>query len=543
MVTAIPKNEAINFLIQKCYKNFHELIDMIPEDEMYNILNENISMILGYSETSKNCAGSYWTNLKKIDLFEIQEGDTIEKIKHNLSHEGIHSLFRKNDTDTGCKKWNKKCFPVNRIVGIAKTSKKRFKSSKSILNKMRLLTQLPFNKKYIKAFGVALNEGFTEWCASKSVGEQPNAYLPQVRIIEILECVVGTKEVLKIGEGNDQEIAKMLNMNMTEYNVFMAQMDEILFLENMKSENNKSNILDKLTKKRETIDNAKKFAAHEVIDILIEKLIIPQLGHNSKTTLDDFKKLCKVNNLINDFLEKNTQCKYKPLDTFLMEKLTDIVNSDNFKVDELSFEDCNSILDYVIFAEEENSTTSKAIDMLHARMDRISEERFPAIEDKIREIQGKDNQSINIYEINQIINSIPMARKYQENAIDLLFQGNLADEEKQKALAELYDIIYYAQEYNEGYYDEVFSRHYFTEENGFTIKKMQVEETNTKDNIQEENDTSIKFKSIEVKPKETIKTFFRKFIDRVIKFKNLTMEDIEKTRETEHIKEGEQEIE
>ena len=116
MVTTIPKEEAVKYLIEKCYKNFTELIETIPKEEMYNRLNENISMILGYSETQKNCDGRYWTNLRKIDLFEIQEGDTIEKIRHVIAHEGIHALFRKNFIDTGCRKWSKKRFSKNKII-------------------------------------------------------------------------------------------------------------------------------------------------------------------------------------------------------------------------------------------------------------------------------------------------------------------------------------------------------------------------------------------------------------------------------------------
>lgn len=558
MVTTIPKKEAINFLIEKCYKNFPELIEMIPEGEMYNRLNENITIILGYSDNSQEDGASYWTQFKEIDIFGIQEGDTIEKIKHAIAHEGIHALFRKNNLDTGCDKDREHFFSGKKIVGIAKTSKKRFKSNKSILSEMKILKLLLSDKYYVKEFGLALNEGFTEWCTGKSVGKQEKAYLPQVRIIEILECILGTKEVLKIGDGNDSEIAKMLNMNITEYNVFMAQMDEILFLKEMQK---KISISDKLTKKRKTIDEAKEFASDEIINTLTEKLIIPHFEQNSKPTLEDFKKLHKINNLINDFSKMNTGYANN-LDTFLMAKLTDIINSGNFKVDELSFEDCDCILDYMIFTEEdgatieasgeidvemdtiteeENSETSKAIDMLRARQDRISEERYPAIEEQIRALQRKDNQSINIYEINKILNSVQMTSRYQGNAINMLFQGKLTDEEKPKALWELHDIIYYEQEYNEGYYDEVFSRKYFTEENGFSIKK--IEETNSKDNIQEENDTSIKFEKVEVKPTETVKTFFRRLIDKVIKFKNLTMEDIEQTRETEQIKEGEQEIE
>ena len=41
----VDKISVIRFLIEDCYKNFPELIEEIPKEEMYKILENNISSI------------------------------------------------------------------------------------------------------------------------------------------------------------------------------------------------------------------------------------------------------------------------------------------------------------------------------------------------------------------------------------------------------------------------------------------------------------------------------------------------------------------
>lgn len=101
----VDKISVIRFLIEDCYKNFPELIEEIPKEEMYKILENNISAI----EVEKELEGSdglYDISERTISLVNKNQGIGIEDIKkeqdivETLAHEGIHALFRKNEDDT-----------------------------------------------------------------------------------------------------------------------------------------------------------------------------------------------------------------------------------------------------------------------------------------------------------------------------------------------------------------------------------------------------------------------------------------------------------
>ena len=101
----VDKISAIRFLIEDCYKNFPELIEEIPKEEMYKILENNISSI-EVEEESEDYDGLYNVSEKTISLVNKNQGIGIEDIKkeqdivETLAHEGIHALFRKNESDT-----------------------------------------------------------------------------------------------------------------------------------------------------------------------------------------------------------------------------------------------------------------------------------------------------------------------------------------------------------------------------------------------------------------------------------------------------------
>ena len=101
----VDKISVIRFLIEDCYKNFPELIEEIPKEEMYKILENNISAI----EVEKELEGSdglYDISERTISLASKDIDIGIEDIKKEqdiagpLAHEGIHALFRKNEDDT-----------------------------------------------------------------------------------------------------------------------------------------------------------------------------------------------------------------------------------------------------------------------------------------------------------------------------------------------------------------------------------------------------------------------------------------------------------
>ena len=101
----VDKISAIRFLIEDCYKNFPELIEEIPKEEMYKILENNISSI-EVEEELEGSDGLYDTSERTISLVNKNQGIGIEDIKkeqdivETLAHEGIHALFRKNESDT-----------------------------------------------------------------------------------------------------------------------------------------------------------------------------------------------------------------------------------------------------------------------------------------------------------------------------------------------------------------------------------------------------------------------------------------------------------
>ena len=101
----VNKISAIRFLIEECYKNFPELIEEIPKEEMYKILENNISAI-EVEEELEGSDGLYDTSERTIFLASKDIDIGIEDIKKEqdiagtFAHEGIHALFRKNENDT-----------------------------------------------------------------------------------------------------------------------------------------------------------------------------------------------------------------------------------------------------------------------------------------------------------------------------------------------------------------------------------------------------------------------------------------------------------
>lgn len=100
----INKKEAIEFLIEECYKKFPELMKQISEEEMYKILDENISEITS-GQKDKDASGLYFTETKEIQI--LNRGIvSLEDIKNDpdliavLVHESLHALFRKTKSKT-----------------------------------------------------------------------------------------------------------------------------------------------------------------------------------------------------------------------------------------------------------------------------------------------------------------------------------------------------------------------------------------------------------------------------------------------------------
>ena len=72
----VDKISAIRFLIEDCYKNFPELIEEIPKEEMYKILENNISSI-EVEEESEDYDGLYNVSEKTISLVNKNENSSL----------------------------------------------------------------------------------------------------------------------------------------------------------------------------------------------------------------------------------------------------------------------------------------------------------------------------------------------------------------------------------------------------------------------------------------------------------------------------------
>ncbi len=494
--------------------------------------------------------------------------------KHVFIHESIHALFRKSPTSSGCREQKIKSVSLRKITGYVKNEMRSFFANKSTRSRMKILSFFSLDRNHTKDFGHALNEGFTEWCTGKC-DDGATAYIPQVKIVELLDSVLGTKNVLKIGEGNYREIAEMLNMNSSEYNSFMAQMDEILLLEHELDRLESAFDENSIELKEET-ETKKEFACCNLVNQLINKTIYPKLKKDTKPSLNDLTEIAKVNNIINEFLdaeycyEMPSQCK-KIRDLF-KNNLYEVTNYEEFNENNLSFEDCENIINAMI--NSECDYTDPKIEQIDKKIASIKEKLFSNYKSQLEEICS-NKKNFNIYEIKKYIDVLPI--EYQKEGLCTFF-GELTDDEKDNIYFEYrhileddYDHELDIDDDGQDEYsldEEIFTEtpdflkqlfgedaemsfkkqkiSYFTPENGFSIEQ-----------ISSEGEDGLKFVNIEEQRKvieeeynsnqekqNTQQTFLGRFVERIARIKKLTLDDVTQFKKIDKTKkEGEQELE
>ena len=493
--------------------------------------------------------------------------------KHVFIHESIHALFRKSPTSSGCREQKIKSISLRKITGYVKNEMRRFFSDKSTRNRMNILKYFSLDRDHTKDFGHSLNEGFTEWCTGKCDGGA-TAYIPQVKIVEILDSVIGTKNVLKIGEGNHNEIAKMLNMNLSEYNSFMSQMDEILLLEHNLDKLESAFDENSIELKEET-EAKKEFACYDLINKLINKTIYPKLKKDTNLSLNDLTKIAKVNNLISEFLEAEncyempSQC--KKIRELFKNNLYEVTNYEEFNENNLSFEDCENIINAMI--NSECDYTDPKIEQIDKKIASIKEKLFSNYKLKLEEICSS-KKNFNIYEIKKYIDVLPI--EYQKEGLCTFF-GELADDEKDNIYLEyrhiLEDDYDHELDIDEDELDEysldeamfgemeflkqLFGEDvelsskkqkisYFIPENGFSIEPISSEEEDSLKfvNIEEQREAIEEEYNSNQEKQNTQQTFLGKFVERIARIKNLTLDDVGQSKKIDKTKkEGEKELE
>ena len=259
----IPPEQFIEFVIENGLKNIPELVDMIPVEKMYEILKRNILNVYECNDKYITFFGFYSMFDKSIYIVnreEVFDKTTMEREKGTCVHESIHALFTKNiindehrkkikgiqkiksnrlynkqlfrsirklanrnTLQTGSEKWNGTLFSSYRNIKGVLSGDAKYKYKGSLISKFFQIRS-SFNNG-VSAKGLGLNEGFTEWLAGKACGKT-DGYKNEVLIIDQIEAALGVRKTLEIGNGNYEDILKMLGMSKTDFEEFIYRLDE-----------------------------------------------------------------------------------------------------------------------------------------------------------------------------------------------------------------------------------------------------------------------------------------------------------------------------
>lgn len=194
------------------------------------------------------------------------------------------------------------------IKGLAKFTKARYKSSKSVLEHIIDLTKVKDDFEDNKYFGTALNEGITEWVRLKTVSGN-ESYEMEVNVVKQIENIIGAKKIIEIVNTKPEEMHKALNMSKSEFRSLCNKMDYLEFINSLKEEiqdnllklNNGKQKLERFNKKKgKYINKEIKSTAIYIQTQLITKLIIPYFENNSDGS-GIFEKVLNCKNLIKDY--------------------------------------------------------------------------------------------------------------------------------------------------------------------------------------------------------------------------------------------------
>lgn len=194
------------------------------------------------------------------------------------------------------------------IKGLAKFTKARYKSSKSVLEHIIDLTKVKDDFEDNKYFGTALNEGITEWVRLKTVSGN-ESYEMEVNVVKQIENIIGAKKIIEIVNTKPEEMYKPLNMSKSEFENFCNKIDYLEFINSLKEEiqdnllklNNGKQKLERFNKKQgKYINKEIKSTAIYIQTQLITKLIIPYFENNSDGS-GIFEKVLNCKNLIKDY--------------------------------------------------------------------------------------------------------------------------------------------------------------------------------------------------------------------------------------------------
>ena len=191
-----------------------------------------------------------------------------------------------------------------------KLRKVRYKSSITILDKIRNLSKILKDYEKSSDLYIALNEGITEWIKQKAVSGN-DTYDMEVNIVNQIENIVGAKNIIEIVNKRPKEMKDLLNMNRKEFVVFSNQMDYIFFLSKLKNKienglmfNEQFDKLEKFNQEEGKYLNEEiKFTTLDIQNQLVKKLIIPYFAKEQQNNGESFERALKCIKLIQDYCQ------------------------------------------------------------------------------------------------------------------------------------------------------------------------------------------------------------------------------------------------
>lgn len=301
------------------------------------------------------------------------------------------------------------------IKGLAKFTKARYKSSKSVLEHIIDLTKVKDDFEDNKYFGTALNEGITEWVRLKTVSGN-ESYEMEVNVVE---NIIGAKKIIEIVNTKPEEMHKALNMSKSEFRSLCNKMDYLEFINSLKEKiednllelNDGNKKLEKFNKKEgKYINKEIKSTAIYIQNQLITKLIIPYFENNSDGS-GIFEKVLNCKNLIKDyfrwiyidrevFSEFTKTSEYKKLSNMLDKIIIQCIKKNQTNIEKWekkkTFDFYRILLDK--FNEVNDSNYRAFVQKIWKRIEKIQLEEAANILEKVKaEIERQDKIDVRLF--------------------------------------------------------------------------------------------------------------------------------------------------
>lgn len=191
------------------------------------------------------------------------------------------------------------------IKGFAKKTKVRYKTTKTVLQKIINLDKIKKDWRYSRIKCRALNEGITELLKQKAV-DGHKTYHKEVNVVKQIENIIGIESIIDVTNKHPERMKDLLNMDSNEYDLFCSQLDYIAFLDELKNKIEESFYAEqKYEKLTEFNENEGKYLNDELllttVDVqvkLVQKLFIPYFESNKEINDELFDKAMQCSQLM-----------------------------------------------------------------------------------------------------------------------------------------------------------------------------------------------------------------------------------------------------